>query len=167
VGGWVGGWVVTCCFVGGEGWKGGGAWLGSIWWTSRLRLLTQSFCCSHSQGKAAATKRGKTKAQAPKKAAKGKGRAAAAAAPAGPAAAAYGSAPAAAADSEEPAPKPPAADGPTGTLLVVPLSVMSNWITQLEVRLWGHLLEVSDAAHALAGLGGSVFGLGSGGELYM
>ncbi len=38
-----------------------------------------------------------------------------------------------------PAPSPPAAGGPRGTLIVCPLSVLSNWGTQLEEHTDGSL----------------------------
>jgi hypothetical protein len=63
--------------------------------------------------------------------AKGKGKASAKPAPAAAAAA-----PAAADDPDAPPPAPPAAGGPKATLLVAPLSVLSNWTTQLEVTAW-------------------------------
>ena len=39
----------------------------------------------------------------------------------------------------EPAPSPPAAAGPKGTLIVCPLSVLSNWQTQIEEHTAGNL----------------------------
>jgi hypothetical protein len=39
----------------------------------------------------------------------------------------------------EPAPSPPAAGGPKGTLIVCPLSVLSNWQTQIEEHTAGNL----------------------------
>ena len=40
---------------------------------------------------------------------------------------------------EEPPAAPPAADGPRGTLIVCPLSVLSNWTMQLEEHTAGNL----------------------------
>jgi sRNA-binding protein len=88
---------------------------------------------------AAAAKRAKARAAAKKAAAKAKAEAKGKAAKGrAKAAAASGAVVAAEApDPDAPAPAPPRADGPRGTLLVVPLSVLSNWTTQLEVRAGG------------------------------
>ena len=45
----------------------------------------------------------------------------------------------------EPPPTPPPADGPRCTLIVCPLSVMSNWVTQFEEHTAGNL-QVGAAA---------------------
>ncbi|GBF96868.1 helicase-like transcription factor [Raphidocelis subcapitata] len=94
--------------------------------------------------KAKAKAKGKAKAKAKAAPAPPRAPAAAAPTPARPAAAAAaaggaGAAAAAAADPDAPAPAPPAAGGPRATLLVAPLSVLSNWTTQLEEHTAGSL----------------------------
>ena len=45
----------------------------------------------------------------------------------------------AAAEAKVRVPKPPTADGPRATLIVCPLSVLSNWQTQIEEHTAGNL----------------------------
>ncbi|KAI8473525.1 MAG: SNF2 family N-terminal domain-containing protein [Monoraphidium minutum] len=81
----------------------------------------------------------RAQANAAAKKAMGKAPAAAAAAAAGIGSPTKPLAPAARRDPDAPPPAPPAAGGPRGTLLVAPLSVLSNWATQIEEHTAGGL----------------------------